>query len=203
MKTREKNAIISVYDVKELDYFNQGEKNENREESFAQINEHTIIYMGDEYRIPKEISVTTPIIGIEGKKCVFKFEFDTNLEQYNLVTDIEPLVECSVFALSIDEYEKIEMLDTSTRTTTFTKYPTDENPVVETHIYAINNETGEHEKFLVALDKSEKAQKRFRDIDTWLYDMMERYEETIELIDVVKYLLYFLQTKKTPVLNEC
>lgn len=161
-------------------------------------------YVGSgKYDFPEKISIITEKVASTEKtkeipEINYQFELKTNTDEntgestysYELKTNINPLVDCNVYALSIDEYQKIDLLDTSTRTTTITKYPTDETPIVDTYIYAINNQTGQFEKFLAAYDKSKGAKNNLSSTELWLYERMEMREETVELIDIVKYLLY-------------
>ena len=155
--------------------------------------------------MPEELNITTSIVSATNSTKEIppiKYLFRLNEEGvYELQTNIDPLLECNVSALSIDEYQKIDLLDTSTRTTTVTTYPTDETVQPETHIYAKNNQTGEFEKFLAAYDTSPGAKNNLSGIDSWLYDMMEEREETVELVDVVKYLFFVYDGQDRGVVN--
>ena len=146
-----------------------------------------------EYSLPIGIAITNKVENIETTEEIpiitYLFELNSSNE-YELQTDISIQATCTVSSLEIKEFEKIELLDTSNKATTITKYPADPAPLVENYVYAINNETGEYEKFLAAYHKSEGAQNQLNSIDTWLYDMMEGNEATVEFVDSIKYLLY-------------
>ena len=147
-----------------------------------------------EYGLPSGFFITTDKVDAtettkEIPKITYIFELNSSSDGYELKTNINPLVECNVSALSIESYEKLELLNTSTRTVTVTKHPADPNPITNTHIYAVD-ENGNFEKFLEVYDKSKGAQNQLNSIDSWLYEMMEKREETVELVDVIKYLLY-------------
>lgn len=99
------------------------------------------------------------------------------------------------------DYERIDY--TIDETTTTTLYPSPESTTY-THIYATEStkpgkghgdEDTVYEKFLVAYDNNTNARDQINSIDYWLYEMMEKNENTIEFVDTVKYLLYMYDGK--------
>ena len=152
------------------------------------------------YNLPKTWKVTTNKIPSTDKtKEIPQLNYTFGLKttkniltgkityKYELETEIDPLVECKVSSLDVKQFEKI-VLDNYIETSV-TKYPSDPNPVTETHIYAKDKDEN-FEKFLLAYDNSEDAQNQINSIDSWLFEMMEENEATVELVDIVKYLLY-------------
>jgi len=118
----------------------------------------------------------------------FSFRFGES-GKYELQTNTDSLVECNVSALSIDKYQKIELQEGSEVITKVTEYPADPNPVTRTHIYA-KDSNGNFEKFLAAYNTNGIARNNLNSTSLWLFEMMEKHEETVELIDFVKYILY-------------
>lgn len=98
------------------------------------------------------------------------------------------IIKSTVSKLNIKYYEKIDV--NTHKETTVTKYPSDPNPTTNTHIYAKDDKTGEFEKFLLVYDKYPYTRDMMDSVSSWLFDMMEKNENTIELVDIVKYLLY-------------
>ena len=114
--------------------------------------------------------------------------------------------EVTITGRSIRASEKIDR-NTNTKTT-ITKYSSDPNPTTKTHIYATKSEKPGHghedkkttyEKFLLAYNHNSYARNQLNSIDHWLYEMMEKRESTVELVDIVKYLLYMYDGKDTGV----
>ena len=151
-----------------------------------------------EYNLPQTITVTTDKVAATDKtKEIPQINYTFKLEsysargvtvyKYNLQTNTDPLVNCTVSSLNIEKFAKLDL--NNTIKTTITEYKTNSNPMVEKGYYAIDS-NGNFEKFLVAYDNSSGAQNQLNSIDSWLYDMMEEREITIEFIDTLKYLLY-------------
>lgn len=159
------------------------------------------------YNLPSSLVVTTsPTTQIPSLQYSFKVNSDES--GYNVQTNINPLIGVKVSKLDIKEFQKINL--NSHIDTTVTRYQADSNPVTSTHIYA--TESGSpgkgrrdretvYEKFLLAYHNSPGARNNLNSIDSWLYEMMEKRECTIELVDVVKYLLYMYDGKDRGVTN--
>lgn len=157
-----------------------------------------------EYNLPKTITVKSKKVNStsdtkEIPELTYSFElkksksiFGKVTYKYELKTNIDPLTICTVSKLNIKEDEKLD-LKLEVKTTT-TDYPADSNPITEKHYYAIDD-NGNFEKFLVALKNNEEARNNLNSIESWLYEMMEERENTVELVDVVKYLLYIYDGK--------
>jgi len=153
------------------------------------------------YNLPSSLVVTTsPTTQIPSLQYSFKVNSDES--GYNVQTNINPLIGVQVSKLDIQEFQKINL--NSHIDTTVTRYQADSNPVTSTHIYA--TESGSpgkgrrdrktvYEKFLLAYHNSPGARNNLNSVDSWLYEMMEKRECTIELVDVVKYLLYMYDGK--------
>lgn len=167
-----------------------------------------------EYDLPPKLVITTekvastdvtkeiPEIRYIFNKTSSKNALGQVTYKYELQTDIDSIIECKVSSLAIDKFEKINL--TNNIQTDVTKYPADPNPLVQTHIYA--TESGEpgsgyrdkdtvYEKFLIAYNNNGGARNNLGSIDSWLYEMMEESEATVELVDTVKYLLYMYDGK--------
>ena len=144
---------------------------------------------------PEEITVITDKVNATNKtkeipniNYKFLLKQDSNHEYYyELQTDIDPLVECTVSSLTTEKFRKLDLKNTVY--TTITEHPADANPIIEEGYYAIDD-NGNFEKFLLAYDKSPQAQNQLNSIDSWLYGMMEEYDATEGYVDIVKYLLY-------------
>ena len=115
--------------------------------------------------------------------------------------------ECEVSVLEIEKKEKIDMKRTNMSSTT-TKYEADSNPKTEKKYYATDtNKPGsghgdkdtKYEKFLLAYDNNSYTRNQINSADSWLYEMMEKRESTVELIDTVKYLLHMYDGRHTGV----
>lgn len=135
-------------------------------------------------------------------KLEYIYTFNSVQNIYNLSTVINPLVTCDVTKLEVKNLEKIDV--TVKTATTVTKFQTDSNPKTNTHIYATESEKpgkghGDtdtvYEKFLLAYDNSASARNQLNSIDSWLFEMMEKRDTTVELVDVIKYLLYMYDGK--------
>ncbi len=109
--------------------------------------------------------------------------------------------ECTA-ELKVEKFQKID-LETTVKTD-IKKYLSDPNPTTKSHIYATESgnpgtgkkdETTVYEKFLVAYDNSSSAQNQLNSIDSWLYEMMEENQNTVELVNTLKYLLYMYDGK--------
>jgi len=141
--------------------------------------------------LPGTIKVKTTVVNENNKPKVISFEYklDTADNTYKLMTEIDPLVKCEVEVskLVIEKSQKVDL--DNYITTTVTKYLTNPNPAPHLVINA-KDEDGNFIKFLEAYDKSSKAQNQLNSIDSWLFEMMEENEATVELVDIIKYLLY-------------
>lgn len=134
--------------------------------------------------LPSEFNVTTIKTQNSIGGVIYKYKLNTSNEYYLESSNIK----CNISKLSIKPYNKVNTKITTNETVT--KWPADSNPITTTHIYAINEETGEFEKFLAAYDKSPGAQNQLNSIEDWLFEMMEKRESTVEFVDIIKYLLY-------------
>lgn len=112
-------------------------------------------------------------------------------ENYYILLDKGDIISCNVSTLSIKNFEKIDV-NTNIKTT-ITKYESGD-ATTNADIYAKDAE-GNLEKFLLVLDKYPYSQAMLDSVDSWLFEMMEENENTIELIDTVKYLLYVYDGK--------
>lgn len=153
-----------------------------------------------QYNLPTIITVETNTVPATDKtkeipSLYYVFRVNSNQTAYNLQTSINPLVECIGTKINIKSYEKIDTNIVTNVTTT--KYPADPNPTTNTHIYA--TEDGKpgsghgysgFEKFLIAYDNNKNARDMMNSVDFWLFEAMEENENTIDLIDTIKYLLY-------------
>lgn len=139
------------------------------------------------YEMPTSFTVTTK----RTSELPFEVNFDYRLNNnytYSLNnTNKDDVLKCNISKLLIRPYNKINL--NNNITTTITKYPSDPNPTTNTHIYA-KDENGNFEKFLVAYNNNKDARDMINSIDLWLFEMMEENESTINLLDIVKYLLY-------------
>lgn len=152
------------------------------------------------YGLPSSLTVETSVVPATDKtkeipSLYYTFAVNSNETAYYLQTSINPLVECIGTKVNIKSYEKIDTNIVTTETTT--KYPADPNPITNTHIYATEDEkpgTGHgysgFEKFLIAYDNNKNARYMMNSVDSWLFEAMEEDENTIDLIDTMKYLLY-------------
>ena len=152
-----------------------------------------------EYNLPQTVTVVSNKVNATDKtkeipqiNYIFKLKTSKNLfgqtvYNYELETNIDPLIECAVSSLNIVKFEKLDLSNTIETATT--EYPADPNPVTQSYIYA-KDENGNFEKFLLAYDKSSAVRNQLSSIDSWLYEMMEERSSTVELVDTVKYLLY-------------
>lgn len=91
-----------------------------------------------------------------------------------------------IVSIKINSYKKIdEKQDIEQKKE---KYILHSNPP-NIHIYA-KNEQGEFEKFLAVYDNHKYARAMFDSVSSWLFDMMKNNENTVDLVDIIKYLLY-------------
>ena len=138
------------------------------------------------YNMPYSFTATTIKTSEVPAEISFTFRLNSNYT-YSLLSNTKDSIKCNISKLRIIPYSKINLI--STIKTNVTKYPSDPNPVTNTHIYAKDG-SGNFEKFLLAYDNNKKAVELMRDVDSWLFEMMEENENTIELVDTIKYLLY-------------
>lgn len=153
-----------------------------------------------EYNLPNSIIVKTSKVNeTNTTKTIpsleYTYKINSNKTGYQFLTNIDP--KCIVDRLNIKNFERID-LDVN-YTTSSTKYPADSNPTVESHFYATKSgkpgngygdKNKEYEKFLLAYDNSSGARNQINSIESWLFEMMEKRDETVELVDVIKYMLY-------------
>ncbi len=116
-------------------------------------------------------------------------------EDTNFIGDESEITECTVTKLQVREFDKLDSKITTT--TEVTKYESDKNPTTSLHYYATESGspgTGHgyqgFEKFLVAYDNHEDARDMMESADEWLFEAMEENENTVDMVDTVKYLLY-------------
>ncbi|MBQ2916901.1 MAG: CHAP domain-containing protein [Clostridia bacterium] len=138
------------------------------------------------YNMPYSFTATTIKTSEVPAEISFTFRLNSNYT-YSLLSNTKDSIKCNISKLRIIPYSKINLI--STIKTNVTKYPSDPNPVTNTHIYAKDG-SGNFEKFLLAYDNNKKAVELMRDVDSWLFEMMEENQNTINLIDTIKYLLY-------------
>ena len=157
------------------------------------------------YNLPDTIIVSSNKIAAtdttkEIPSIPYKIKKDLS-ESYYQPQDID-IIRCNVTNLNIKNFQKIE--SHIKQETTVTEYPSDPNPTTKTHIYATKSgEPGQghgdkntvYEKFLAAYNSNVHARNQLNSIDDWLYEMMEGNENTVELVDIVKYLLYMYDGK--------
>ena len=153
-----------------------------------------------EYDLPQNITVKSNKVNKTDKtKEIPQFNYIFKLKEsrnyvtgkltytYELQTDIDPLVECKVTSLNIDRFEKMD-LDNYIETSV-TKYKASSDSSVTNYIYT-KDANGNFVKFLASYDKNPTVKNQLNSIDSWLYEQMEGNEATIELVDIIKYLLY-------------
>lgn len=138
------------------------------------------------YNMPQTFTATSIKKGDVPAQIGFTFRLNTSSYTYSLISNTKDNIKCNISKLRILPNYKINLI--STIKTNVTKYPSDPNPVTNTHIYA-EDDNG-FEKFLFAYDNNKKAVELMRDVDSWLFEMMEENQNTIDLIDIIKYLLY-------------
>lgn len=139
------------------------------------------------YDMPTSFTVTTKRTNELPFEVNFSYRLNNNYTYSLSNTNKDDVLKCNISKLLIRPYNKINL--NNNITTTITKYPSDPNPTTNTHIYA-KDDNGNFEKFLVAYDNNEKAIEMIRDVDSWLFEMMEESTSTINLVDLLKYLLY-------------
>ncbi len=139
------------------------------------------------YNMPSTFTATSIKSGDVPAEITFVFRLNKTNYTYWLSDNTKDNIKCNISKLKIVPYCKINL--ESTIETNTTKYISDSTPVTNTHIYA-KDDSGKFEKFLKAYDENKKAVELMRDIDLWLFEMMEENENTIDLIDTIKYLLY-------------
>lgn len=136
--------------------------------------------------LPSQIKVTTKKTDACPFEVSFTYQLNANRTKYS-----DPIIsnalKCNITKLVIKPYSKINL--NNYVTITVESYPSDPNPTTNSHIYA-KNDSGNFEKFLLAYDNNKKAVELMRDVDSWLFEMMEENENTIDLVDTIKYLLY-------------
>jgi len=101
------------------------------------------------------------------------------------IQKIESWYECSANVDNIKRESKTSY--TETITTDKTEYKLDENPTTQSKVYE-KNEQGEYEKFLKQYDENKNAREQIESVDSWLYELLEQNENTVDLVEVVKYL---------------
>lgn len=138
------------------------------------------------YNMPSSFTATTIKTDEVPAQVSFTFGLNSNYT-YSLLSNTKDSIKCNISKLRILPYCKINLI--SEIKTNVTKYPSDPNPKTQSHIYA-KDDNGNFEKFLLAYDESERAVEMIRDVDSWLFEMMEENENTIDLLDIIKYLLY-------------
>lgn len=136
--------------------------------------------------LPSQIKVTTKKTDACPFEVSFTYQLNANRTKYS-VSNISNALKCNITKLVIKPYSKINL--NNNVTINVETYPSDPNPTTTSHIYA-KNDSGNFEKFLLAYDNNKKAVELMRDVDSWLFEMMEENENTIDLIDTIKYLLY-------------
>lgn len=153
-----------------------------------------------QYDLPYKIKVTTYEVGPTAytqKIPSLTYTFKLNADGTDYYLDTDTSVECIVTKGEIKYYEKIDT-DMTTKTTT-TKYVSDPNPTTTTHIYATQSEkpgkgkkdnNTVYEKFLAVYNNYGHTRNQINSIEYWLFEMMEKNANTVELVDSVKYLLY-------------
>lgn len=132
------------------------------------------------FGLPSQINVDTTSIQ---ELPSIRFTYYLNNGKYTTSDTKEQIAQCNVTKLDIKEYERIDTVNNIT--TDVTRYESDPNPIKRVDLYDKVDE-----KFLQAYDKSERAQHMMRSIASWLFEVMEEDERTVEFIDIIKYLLY-------------
>lgn len=117
----------------------------------------------------------------------FIYQYNATLRNYLLIGKYIQDPECEITKLEINPFLKINTKSTVTKEVK--KYQADQNPITETHIYS-RDKNNELEKFLKAYDNNIKARGQTQSIGHWLFEMMEKNANTVELVDFIKYLLY-------------
>lgn len=147
------------------------------------------------YNLPGSIAVTTNATNeIPSIDYIYTLYND---DEYRTTADRNGLTECVVEKLETKTFQKTDIVNNIT--VNVTRYPADPNPTTRTHIYATKSgnpgrgygdETTEYEKFLVAYNNNRNAIEQINSVDSWLYEMMEENQNTVNMVDTVKYLLY-------------
>lgn len=138
------------------------------------------------YNMPSSFTATTIKTDEVPAQVSFTFGLNSNYT-YSLLSNTKDSIKCNISKLRILPYCKINLI--SEIKTNVTKYPSDPSPKTESHIYA-KDDNGNFEKFLKAYDNNKDAREMINSIDSWLFEMMEENENTIYLLDIIKYLLY-------------
>lgn len=138
-----------------------------------------------EYQMPANIIITTKA-GDGIPEINHYYVYSRN--KYVLSVNKRDELSCNISKIEKRTFKKIDRK--SETTTITTNYQAYENPDTKTHIYAKDEKNGNFEKFLVAFDNNEYGRAMIKNGDSWLFEMMEENENTVELIDTVKYLLY-------------
>lgn len=147
------------------------------------------------YNLPGSIAVTTNATNeIPSIDYIYTLYND---DEYRTTADRNGLTECVVEKLETKTFQKTDIVNNIT--VNVTRYPADPNPTTRTHIYATKSgkpgrgygdENTEYEKFLVAYNNNRNAIEQINSVDSWLYEMMEENQNTVNMVDTVKYLLY-------------
>lgn len=137
-------------------------------------------YKFEHDKLPSQINVTT----IKEKELPsIRFTYYLNNGKYTTADTKEQIAQCNVTKVDIKEFERIDTVNNKTEDVT--RYESDPNPVKRVDLYDKVDK-----KFLQAYDKSERAQHMMRSVSSWLFEVMEEDERTVEFIDIIKYLLY-------------
>lgn len=151
----------------------------------------SIYYQNDDgtYDLPGSILVRTKEKdGIPGIDLIFILSGE---DSYTCITSADGLVECIIDYLRIEKFERIDYASI-----TETNYDIDyksnpKQPTVDLYD-GIDEDNG---KFLVALGNSIYAQREMASVEDWLYNMMEKNEKTVDLVNTIKYLMFCFDTK--------
>ena len=135
------------------------------------------------YNMQPSFNVTTIKTDEIPAQISFTYGLNNNYT-YSLLSNTKDSIKCNISRLRIVPFNKINLINNIS--TNITKYPSDPNPITNTHIYA-KDDNGNFEKFLLAYDKN-KDESYME--ESWLFEMMEENQNTIDLIDTIKYLLY-------------
>lgn len=132
----------------------------------------------------------------DGSNVIWQFKTtntpaEGELKDYKLMSLI---VNCKITSLLEEKWQKIDTAGDVTETVT--AYPTDPNPVTNTEIY------GKDKKFLKVYDNNQKARDAMDSIAEWVFTTLEENPKTVDLVDVLKYLLYKYDGKNYGITQE-
>ena len=145
-----------------------------------------------EYKLPSNISVTTipyEAGGFNAKIPLIVYNFVLSNGTY--VLQEREMIKYDITKLYIEKFEKI---DTDTTIDTTVNEYLSGDPTTNTHFYA-KDDKGNFEKFLLVYDKYPYTRDMVDSVSSWLFQMMEENDYTVDLVDIVKYLLYIYSGK--------